>query len=74
MGKDVESIIRDLVETAVKQYREQEIAKVEQRALDAAEERILDALLTPARGSEAETRVRFQKLDKCFARNSEKAY
>ena len=55
VGKDVESIIRDLVETAVKQHREQEIAKVEQRALDAAEERILDALLTPARGSEAET-------------------
>jgi ATP-dependent HslUV protease ATP-binding subunit HslU len=55
VGKDVESIIRDLVETAVKQRREQEITKVEQRAVDAAEERILDALLTPARGSEAET-------------------
>jgi len=54
VGKDVESIIRDLVETAVKQRREQEIAKVEQRAVDAAEERVLDALLTPARGSETE--------------------
>ena len=54
VGKDVESIIRDLVETAVKQRREQEITKVEQRAVDAAEERILDALLTPARGSETE--------------------
>jgi ATP-dependent HslUV protease ATP-binding subunit HslU len=54
VGKDVESIIRDLVETAVKQRREQEIAKVEQRAVDAAEERVLDALLTPARGSESE--------------------
>ena len=54
VGKDVESIIRDLVETAVKQRREQEITKVEQRAIDAAEERILDALLTPARGSDAE--------------------
>ncbi|MDA7825854.1 ATP-dependent protease ATPase subunit HslU [Porticoccaceae bacterium] len=54
VGKDVESIIRDLVETAVKQRREQEITKVEQRAVDAAEERILDALLTPARGSDAE--------------------
>ena len=53
VGKDVESIIRDLVETAVKQRREQEITKVEQRAIDAAEERILDALLTPARGSDA---------------------
>ena len=54
VGKDVESIIRDLVETAVKQRREQEITKVEQRAVDAAEERVLDALLTPARGSETE--------------------
>jgi ATP-dependent HslUV protease ATP-binding subunit HslU len=54
VGKDVESIIRDLVETAVKQRREQEITKVEQRAADAAEERILDALLTPARDSETE--------------------
>ena len=54
VGKDVESIIRDLVETAVKQCREQEISKVEQRAADAAEERILDALLTPARGSDTD--------------------
>jgi ATP-dependent HslUV protease ATP-binding subunit HslU len=54
VGKDVESIIRDLVETAVKQSREQEIAKVDQRAVDAAEERVLDALLTPARGSDSE--------------------
>ena len=55
VGKDVESIIRDLVETSVKQRREQEIAKVDQRAADAAEERVLDALLTPARGSDSET-------------------
>jgi ATP-dependent HslUV protease ATP-binding subunit HslU len=55
VGKDVESIIRDLVETAVKQRREQEITKVEQRAVDAAEERVLDALLTPARGPETST-------------------
>ena len=54
VGKDVESIIRDLVETSVKQRREQEIIKVEQRAVDAAEERVLDALLTPARGSASE--------------------
>ena len=54
VGKDVESIIRDLVETAVKQRREQEVTKVEQRAADAAEERVLDALLTPARGSDTE--------------------
>jgi ATP-dependent HslUV protease ATP-binding subunit HslU len=48
----VESIIRDLVETSVKQCREAEMLKVEQRAMDAAEERVLDALLPPARGSE----------------------
>lgn len=54
VGKDVESIIRDLVETSVKQSREQEMHKVEQRALDAAEERILDVLLPPARGGEEE--------------------
>jgi ATP-dependent HslUV protease ATP-binding subunit HslU len=55
VGKDVESIIRDLVETAVKQRREQEIVKVQQRAADAAEERILDALLTPARDSSSKS-------------------
>lgn len=54
VGKDVESIIRDLVETAVKQLREQEMHKVQQRAMDAAEERVLDALLPPARGVEEE--------------------
>ncbi len=52
VGKDVESIIRDLVETAVKECREKEILKVDQRALDAAEERVLDALLPLARSSE----------------------
>ena len=52
VGKDVESIVRDLVETSVKQCREAEMLKVEQRAMDAAEERVLDALLPPARGSE----------------------
>jgi ATP-dependent HslUV protease ATP-binding subunit HslU len=55
VGKDVESIIRDLVETSVKQLREQEMLKVKQRAMDAAEERVLDALLPPARGVEEET-------------------
>lgn len=53
VGRDVDSIVRDLVEVAVKQLREQEMAKVEQRALDAAEERILDILLPPARGEES---------------------
>ncbi len=49
VGRDVESIVRDLAENAVKLLREQEMDKVSQRASDAAEERILDALLTPAR-------------------------
>jgi len=54
VGKDVESIIRDLVETGLKLYREQEMLKVADRAMDAAEDRILDALLPPARGPEGE--------------------
>ena len=53
VGKDVESIVRDLVETAVKECREKEMLKVDQRAFDAAEERVLDALLPPARSADA---------------------
>ena len=53
VGKDVESIIRDLVETSVKQHRELEMTKVAQRAMDAAEERVLDALLPAARGADS---------------------
>ncbi|ENU4105630.1 ATP-dependent protease ATPase subunit HslU [Pseudomonas aeruginosa] len=49
VGRDVESIIRDLADAAVKMLREQEIQKVKYRAEDAAEERILDALLLAAR-------------------------
>ena len=49
VGRDVDSIIRDLAEIAVKQTREQEMKKVRHLAQDQAEERILDALLTPAR-------------------------
>jgi len=45
VGRDVESIIRDLVEVAVKKTREAEMAKVRDRAQNAAIERILDALL-----------------------------
>lgn len=52
VGRDVESIVRDLVEAAMKLVREQAKAQVGHRADDAAEERILDALLPPARGSE----------------------
>jgi len=49
VGRDVESIIRDLADMAVKMLRETEMERVKNRAEDAAEDRILDALLTPAR-------------------------
>jgi ATP-dependent HslUV protease ATP-binding subunit HslU len=52
VGKDVDSIIRDLAEISVKQTREAESAKVRMRAEDAAEERILDVLLPAARDAE----------------------
>jgi ATP-dependent HslUV protease ATP-binding subunit HslU len=51
VGRDVESIVRDLMEIGIKQAREQAMDKVRHRAEDAAEERILDALLPPARSS-----------------------
>jgi len=49
VGRDVDSIIRDLVDASYKMLREQAHARVKQRAEDAAEERILDALLPPPR-------------------------
>ncbi|MDR6888371.1 MULTISPECIES: ATP-dependent protease ATPase subunit HslU [Variovorax] len=55
VGKDVDSIIRDLAEIAVKQTREAESAKVRARAEDAAEDRILDVLLPPARVADGAT-------------------
>jgi ATP-dependent HslUV protease ATP-binding subunit HslU len=74
VGREVDSIIRDLMDTAVKMTREEEMAKVRHRAEDAAEERILDALLPPSpRGvgftadsesepQESETRQKFRKM------------
>ncbi|MDO9478548.1 MAG: AAA family ATPase, partial [Pseudohongiella sp.] len=47
VGRDVESIIRDLVDIAVKMLREEQIRKVQHRAEEAAEDRVLDALLPP---------------------------
>jgi len=70
VGRDVESIIRDLADVALKETRERESRRVRNRAEDAAEERILDALLPPARGSstpsvveteESSTRQKFRK-------------
>ena len=49
VGREVDSIIRDLADIAVKGQREAEMRKVNAQAEDAAEERILDILLPPAR-------------------------
>jgi len=49
VGRDVDTIIRDLVDIGVKQTRQAEMAKVRTRAEDAAEDRVLDILLPPAR-------------------------
>lgn len=51
VGRDVESIIRDLVDSAIKMIREKEMIKVRAVAEEAAEERILNALLPPPRAS-----------------------
>ena len=73
VGRDVESIIRDLVDISIKMTREEEMAKVRHRAEEAAEERILDILLPPARSvgfladdttaddSQTSTRQKFRK-------------
>jgi ATP-dependent HslUV protease ATP-binding subunit HslU len=70
VGRDVDTIVRDLVEVSVKQTREAETRKVRDRAADAAEERILDVLLPPAREvnfsdmqpTDNVTRQRFRKM------------
>ena len=55
VGRDVDSIIRDLAESAIKQLREQEAEIIRPRAEDHAEERILDVLLPPARERRSQT-------------------
>ena len=55
VGKDVDSIIRDLVDAAVKQEREQQMKTRRRQAQDAAEDRILDILVPPARTGFADT-------------------
>jgi len=70
VGRDVDTIIRDLVEAALKQTREAEARKVRDRAADAAEERLLDVLLPPAREvnlhdmqpTDSTTRQKFRKM------------
>ncbi|HYF21018.1 MAG TPA: ATP-dependent protease ATPase subunit HslU [Ramlibacter sp.] len=60
VGKDVDSIIRDLAEIAVKQTRQAEMAKVRARAEDAAEDRVLDVLV-PGVASDSAARQTFRK-------------
>ncbi|MEH6582203.1 MAG: HslU--HslV peptidase ATPase subunit [Halioglobus sp.] len=62
VGRDVESIIRDLVDMAVKMFREQEVEKVRFRAEEAAEERILDVLLPPARDTAVDSNSTTRQL------------
>jgi ATP-dependent HslUV protease ATP-binding subunit HslU len=74
VGREVDSIIRDLMDIAVKMTREEAMSRVRHRAEDAAEERVLDALLPPASPSvgfrtdeepaarEGETRQKFRKM------------
>ncbi len=73
VGRDVDSIVKELADVAVKMTREQEMGKVRQRAADAAEERVLDALLPQPRRMgfstdeeskprDVETRQRFRKM------------
>ena len=74
VGREVDSIIRDLMDVAVKMTREDAMSRVRHRAEDAAEERVLDALLPPAAPSvgftadsepvsrDSETRQKFRKM------------
>ena len=69
VGREVDSIIKELVDVSVKLTREEEMSKVRPRAIDAAEERILDTLLPRARGPGVpedtrgdETRQKFRKM------------
>ncbi|MDJ0918308.1 MAG: ATP-dependent protease ATPase subunit HslU [Woeseiaceae bacterium] len=68
VGREVDSIVRDLMDVAVKMTREEEMSKVRHRAEDAAEERVLDALLPPPSGGmvgdsdQSDTRQKFRKM------------
>jgi len=74
VGREVDSIIRDLMDVAVKMTREEAMSRVRHRAEDAAEERVLDALLPPASPTmgfsadsehaapDSETRQKFRKM------------
>jgi len=61
VGREVDSIVKELVDVSVKLTREEEMAKVRPRAIDAAEERILDVLLPKLQNGD-ETRQKFRKM------------
>jgi ATP-dependent HslUV protease ATP-binding subunit HslU len=63
VGRDVDSIVRDLVDMAVKLVREEAVTRVADRAADSAEDRLLDALLPGPRNDDGrDTRQRFRKM------------
>jgi ATP-dependent HslUV protease ATP-binding subunit HslU len=74
VGREVDSIVRDLMDVAVKMIREDAMSKVRHRAEDAAEERVLDALLPPpkqpvgfapemdSKPEDSDTRQKFRKM------------
>jgi ATP-dependent HslUV protease ATP-binding subunit HslU len=63
VGRDVDSIVRDLVDMAVKLVREEAVTRVADRAADNAEDRLLDALLPGPRSDDGrDTRQRFRKM------------
>ena len=66
VGRDVDTIIRDLVDAAIKDARVEAMRRVKHQAQDSAEERVLDALLTPARDGATDTgsatRQKFRKM------------
>jgi ATP-dependent HslUV protease ATP-binding subunit HslU len=63
VGRDVDSIVRDLVDMAVKMVREEAVTRVAGRAKDSAEDRLLDALLPGSRADDGrDTRQRFRKM------------
>ncbi|MDY6984083.1 MAG: ATP-dependent protease ATPase subunit HslU, partial [Pseudomonadota bacterium] len=61
VGRDVDSIIRDLVFVAIKMLREQELEKVSQQAANRAEDQVLDILLPGSQNSDTDTRQIFRK-------------
>ena len=71
VGRDVDTIVRDLAEIAIKEHRERAMQRVRDRAMDAAEDRVLDVLLPPARpvgfgeepatSADSATRQKFRK-------------